>query len=105
MRQGQASISLPLKCQPSPPTTSFHSLTSSESDRAAIPPITKSHVTAEMMLARRSTCYFVVYTLAPDMYIEKISLDEDFFMNEMLPKLHDFFEQHYLPVAATDIAK
>ena len=62
-------------------------------------------VTAEMMLARKSTCYFIVYTLAPDMFIEKITLDEEFFMTEMLPKLKDFFEQHYLPIAAAEIAK
>ena len=62
-------------------------------------------ITAEMMLSRKRTCYFVVYTLAPDMFIEKISLDEAFFMNEMLPKLQHFFEEHYLPIAAAEIAK
>ena len=62
-------------------------------------------VTAEMMLARKSTCYFAVYTLAPDMFIEKISLNDTFFMTEMLPKLQDFFEQHYLPIAVAEIAK
>ena len=62
-------------------------------------------VTAEMMLSGKSTCYFVVYTLAPDMFIEKISLNVEFFQNEMLPKLQNFFEQHYLPIAASEIAK
>ena len=62
-------------------------------------------VTAEMMLARRSTCYFVVYTLAPDMFIEKIKLDEEFFTSEMLPKLKKFFEEHYLPLAASHLMK
>ena len=62
-------------------------------------------VTAEMMLAKRRTCYFVVYTLAPDIFIEEIKLDEEFFTSEMLPKLSDFFEQHYLPVAANAITK
>lgn len=62
-------------------------------------------VTAEMMLSKKRTCYFIVYTLAPDIYIEKINLDEDFFMNEMLPKLHNFFEQHYLSIAAANIVK
>ena len=62
-------------------------------------------VTGEMILAKKSKCYFVVYTLAPDLFIEEITLDEDFFMKEMLPKLQDFFEQHYLPLAATNITK
>ena len=62
-------------------------------------------VTAEMMLAGRSTCYFVVYTLAPDMYIEEVRLDEEFFASEMLPKLKLFFEEHYLPVAASKFTK
>ena len=43
--QAGPSISLPPSQMPKfPPTSSFHSLTSSESDRAAVPPITKSHV-------------------------------------------------------------
>ena len=62
-------------------------------------------VTAEMMLAKKSTCYFVVYTLAPDIYIEEIKLDEEFFASEMLPKLHDFFEQHYFPILVANITK
>ena len=38
-------IDLPPSQMPEfPATTSFHSLTSSESDRAAVPPINKSHV-------------------------------------------------------------
>ena len=36
-------------------------------------------VTAEMLFAKRNKCYFVVYTLAPDLFIEEISLDEEFF--------------------------
>ena len=62
-------------------------------------------VTAEMMLARRSTCYYVVYTLAPDIFVEEIKLDEEFFTSEMLPKLHEFFEQHYFPILVANITK
>ena len=62
-------------------------------------------VTAEMMLAKRSTCYFVVYTLAPDIFIEEIKLDEEFFTSEMLPKLKDFYEQHYFPILVAEITK
>ena len=62
-------------------------------------------VTAEMMLAGKKTCYFIVYTLAPDLFVEEIKLDEEFFMTTMLPKLKFFFEEHYLDLAAKDIMK
>ena len=58
-----------------------------------------------MMLSRRNTCYFVVYTLAPDIFIEEIKLDERFFTSEMLPKLEQFFEEYYLPLAASHLTK
>lgn len=61
-------------------------------------------VMGEMKLAKRSTCFFVIYTLV-DLYIEEIKLDQDFFLNEMLPPLHQFFKEHYLPLVAAQMIK
>ena len=55
-----------------------------------------------MRLAKKSHGYFIVYTFK-DLHYEKISLDEDFFNNRMLPKLKTFFDQDYCPYVASTL--
>lgn len=58
----------------------------------------------QMKLAKKNTGYFVVYTYK-DLFYEKITFDEDFFSNHMLPKLSDFYYQHYCPFVASELKK
>ena len=57
-------------------------------------------IMGQMKLSKRSHCYFVVYTFE-DMFYEKIDLDEEFFMSNMLPKLKEFYDQYYCPYLAS----
>ena len=57
-------------------------------------------VVGQLKLSQRNHCYFVVYTFK-DFFYEKIALDNAFFMNEMLPKLKDFYETKYCPYIAS----
>ena len=57
-------------------------------------------IVGQMKLSRKSYGYFVVYTFK-DLHYEKITLDDDFFMNSMLPKLQEFYNKHYCPYVAS----
>ena len=60
-------------------------------------------VQGQMACARKNTCFFVMYTFA-DMYVEKIGFDAEFFSQIMLPKLSNFYVQHWRPFLADEIA-
>ena len=59
-------------------------------------------VIGQLKLAKKSHAYFIVYTL-DDIFYEKIPHDEDFFMNEMLPKLEKFYYDKYCPYIAAQL--
>ena len=54
----------------------------------------------QMKIAKKNVGYFVVYTYK-DLFYEKITLDESFFNDIMLPKLKEFYNQHYCPYVAS----
>ena len=56
-------------------------------------------VMGQMKIAKKKSCYFVVYSLK-DMIIEQIEYEEDFFQDMMLPQLKEFYERFYVPCAA-----
>ena len=57
-------------------------------------------IIGQMKLSKKSHGYFVVYT-HEDLFYEKITLDEDFFTNNMLPKLKQFYDTEYCPYIAS----
>ena len=61
-------------------------------------------IIGQMKLSRRSHCYFIVYTFE-DMFYEKIALDDDFFTEQMLPKLKSFYDNEYCPFVASALGK
>ena len=61
-------------------------------------------IVGQMKLAQKKEGYFVVYT-HEDLFYEKIILDDDLFMNTMLPKLKAFYDQHYCPYVASVLKK
>ena len=61
-------------------------------------------IVGQMKLSKRSYGYFVVYTFK-DLHYEKITLDEDFFMNTMLPKLREFYDNEYCPYITSLLKK
>ena len=59
-------------------------------------------LTGQMKLAQKNHCYFCVYTFE-DSFFEKITLDNEFFMNTMLPKLKAFYDNVYYPYVASKL--
>ena len=55
-------------------------------------------VQGQLAICQREYCYFVTYTFC-DVLILKIKADPQFFRSKMLPKLTEFFDSEYLPVA------
>ena len=61
-------------------------------------------IMGQMKLSRKTHGYFVVYT-HKDLYYEKIEFDDVFFMNQMLPKLQEFYNEVYCPYIASVLKK
>ncbi len=59
-------------------------------------------VQGQLGIAKRSYCYFIVYTLK-DFFVQKIEFDRDFFSVEMLPKLRLFYTEQYRPYVASNL--
>ena len=59
-------------------------------------------IIGQMRLAKKSHGYFVVFTFK-DLHYEKISLDEDYFNNSMLPSLKFFYDNAYCPYIASQL--
>ena len=58
----------------------------------------------QIKLSKKSYGYFVAFT-HEDLFYEKIDLDDDLFMNTMLPKLKSFYYQEYCPHIASALKK
>ena len=58
----------------------------------------------QMKIAKKNVGYFIVYTYK-DFFYEKITLDEAFFKDSMLPKLKEFYDNHYCPYVASVLKK
>ena len=51
-------------------------------------------ITGQMAISKAHIRYFVVYAKV-DLFIEKIEFDQHFFETNMLPKLSEFYKDHY----------
>lgn len=56
-------------------------------------------VQGQMMLTKRQSCYFVVYTFK-DLKVLNVAYDHDYCHLSLLPKLKDFYEKFYRPYVA-----
>ncbi len=59
-------------------------------------------VMGQLAITDRKYCYFVVYTYE-DLHVQKIEYDASFFNDSVLPKLAQFYQQHYLPYVASQL--
>lgn len=57
-------------------------------------------VKGQMYISGNAKCFFVVYTFV-DLFIQEISLDEDYCKSALIPKLESFYEKHFRPFIAS----
>ncbi len=57
-------------------------------------------IQGQLGITKRKLCYFVVFTQI-DIFVEEIVFDDAFFCKEIVPKLTEFYENHYRPFAAS----
>ena len=53
-------------------------------------------IMGQLAISKSNVCQFIVFTLK-DVFVQKILFDNEFFENNMLPKLSDFFAKNYRP--------
>jgi hypothetical protein len=53
-------------------------------------------IQGQMFVAKKQTCYFVVYTFK-DLFIQRVDIDHECCQNSLLPKLDIFYDKFYMP--------
>ncbi|VDI46737.1 Hypothetical predicted protein [Mytilus galloprovincialis] len=59
-------------------------------------------IQGQLFVTKRSLCYFVVYTLC-DLFVQKISLNEEYCNNCLVPKLESFYQRVFRPYVASTL--
>ncbi|XP_071180991.1 uncharacterized protein [Mytilus edulis] len=59
-------------------------------------------IQGQLFVTKRSLCYFVVYTLC-DLFVQKISLNEEYCNNGLVPTLESFYQRVFRPYVASTL--
>jgi hypothetical protein len=59
-------------------------------------------IQGQLAISKKKSCFFIVYTFK-ELFVEKIAYDETFFLQHILPKTKNFYENFYKPVIASKL--
>jgi hypothetical protein len=59
-------------------------------------------IQGQLKISKKTSCFFVVFTFK-EIFVEKIAYDETFFLNHILPKTKNFYENYYKPLIASKL--
>ncbi len=78
-----------------------------ENSDSGSPVLKRSHnywfqVQGQLGIVKKELCYFIVFT-QKDLFVQVIEFDENFFSEEILPKLTNFYSVHYRPYVSSKL--
>ena len=59
-----------------------------------------AQIQGQMFVSKKKQYYFVVFTFR-DLFVQVISIDDDYCINSLIPKLSLFYEKYYRPYLAS----